>query len=491
MAEKYQIIEKRKDGLVILHPETDSTVVKIIDEHGVTTTQDTNVSALLNAVAELALQGSTAKTVEIANLGELDTYKTPGIYRILYDDSPFHLFTSQKSTNYIVQVRTSKNGYHQRIYDGTSFSDWVYYLYSVNGRTMLEANTLYSKGAIITTSGGVTYLSLIDNNSYNDFNDTTKWFNLSTLKTELGSKASQGFVTSTFVAKNSSTAKSEVGLGNVTNDAQVKRSEMGIAGGVATLDNDGKVPSSQLPSYVDDVVEHDTFDDFPTTGEEGKIYVAIDTNITYRWSGTQYTEISSSLALGETAGTAYEGSKGKLNAQSIADLEERMESAESDISGLNGRLAQAEESIEAIGGDFGDRIDGLETRMDDVENVSNTNTSEITKIKNGTTKVASASQADSATTATSASKLTNPIAISLAGDASGGSMTKVDLSQNFSLNVVLNSILSNDSQSFQNVIVNRKGLVTGGTQLIEIGAEGQETPSASLGVGGLFFKRLS
>ena len=49
--------------------------------------------------------------------------------------------------------------------------------------------------------------------------------------------------------------KSEVGLGNVTNDSQVKRSEMGVASGVATLDNTGKVPSTQLPSYVDDVIE--------------------------------------------------------------------------------------------------------------------------------------------------------------------------------------------------------------------------------------------
>ena len=49
--------------------------------------------------------------------------------------------------------------------------------------------------------------------------------------------------------------KSDLGLGNVTNDAQVKRSEMGVANGVATLDSEGKVPSSQLPGFVDDVVE--------------------------------------------------------------------------------------------------------------------------------------------------------------------------------------------------------------------------------------------
>ena len=55
---------------------------------------------------------------------------------------------------------------------------------------------------------------------------------------------------------------------------------------------DGKVPSSQLPSYVDDVLEFASRSAFPATGESGKIYVAIDTNKTYRWSGTQYTEIA-------------------------------------------------------------------------------------------------------------------------------------------------------------------------------------------------------
>ena len=79
----------------------------------------------------------------------------------------------------------------------------------------------------------------------------------------------------------------------------------------ANLSDNGKVPANQLPSYVDDVLEYDTFNTFPTTGEDGKIYVAQDTNLTYRWSGTRYVEISQSLALGESSSTAYPGDKGK------------------------------------------------------------------------------------------------------------------------------------------------------------------------------------
>lgn len=118
-----------------------------------------------------------------------------------------------------------------------------------------------------------------------------------------------------------SVSKSQVGLGNVSNDAQVKRSEMGKPLGVATLDGLGRVPSAQLPSYVDDVLEYDTKDEFPKYGETGKIYVSTDTNLTYRWTGTQYTEISTSIALGETSSTAYAGDKGKALATQVSALE--------------------------------------------------------------------------------------------------------------------------------------------------------------------------
>ena len=91
----------------------------------------------------------------------------------------------------------------------------------------------------------------------------------------------------------------------------IPTSQKGAASGVAELDANGKVPSSQLPSYVDDVLEYASTSAFPATGETGKIYVALDTNLTYRWSGSAYVEISPSLALGETSSTAYRGDRGK------------------------------------------------------------------------------------------------------------------------------------------------------------------------------------
>lgn len=110
----------------------------------------------------------------------------------------------------------------------------------------------------------------------------------------------------------SALTKSSVGLGNVDNVKQIPFSEKGANNGVAELDSTGKVLSSQLPSYIDDVLEYATLANFPTTGETGKIYIAINTNLTYRWTGTSYTEISPSIALGETSATAYRGDRGKI-----------------------------------------------------------------------------------------------------------------------------------------------------------------------------------
>lgn len=96
---------------------------------------------------------------------------------------------------------------------------------------------------------------------------------------------------------------------------------LGLRNGVASLNEIGKIPTSQLPSYVSDVLEFASFDRFPTKGEANKIYIALDTNKTYRWGGTVYVEIGSSLALGETSETAYAGDKGKRNADNITALQ--------------------------------------------------------------------------------------------------------------------------------------------------------------------------
>lgn len=109
---------------------------------------------------------------------------------------------------------------------------------------------------------------------------------------------------------------------NIAQSTFIAATEKAANNGVATLGADGKVPASQLPSFVDDVLEgYLNADDgkfyeessYTTEipAEGGKIYTDLSNNKTYRWGGSAYTEISASVALGETQGTAYEGSKGK------------------------------------------------------------------------------------------------------------------------------------------------------------------------------------
>ena len=112
----------------------------------------------------------------------------------------------------------------------------------------------------------------------------------------------------------------------ITNSLNAFISTKGQPSGLAELDSTGKVPAAQLPSYVDDVLEFSTKAQFPQIGETGKIYVSKDTNLTYRWTGTQYLEISQSLALGGTPSTAYPGDKGKANRDALNSMPTKLTS---------------------------------------------------------------------------------------------------------------------------------------------------------------------
>ena len=89
----------------------------------------------------------------------------------------------------------------------------------------------------------------------------------------------------------------------------VSRGDVGQPSGVASLDNAGKVPSMQLPSYVDDVIEgyyynnkfyEESSHTTVITGETGKIYVDLTSNLSYRWSGSAYIAISNPITIDTT-----------------------------------------------------------------------------------------------------------------------------------------------------------------------------------------------
>lgn len=117
-----------------------------------------------------------------------------------------------------------------------------------------------------------------------------------TARSALGATATGS---SLFTAANAAAALSAIGAEAAANK--------GAANGYAPLDATSKVPAANLPAYVDDVLEYANLAGFPATGTSGLIYIALDTNKVYRWSGSAYVEISASLALGTTSSTAKPG----------------------------------------------------------------------------------------------------------------------------------------------------------------------------------------
>lgn len=152
----------------------------------------------------------------------------------------------------------------------------------------------------------------------------------------------------------------ELGIENVRAEIALKldASLKGTANGVAELDANGKVLTSQLPSFVDDVIEAENFAVLPTEGETGKIYVTLDNNKTYRWSGSAYVEISASLALGETDSTAYRGDRGKVAYDHATDAN-KISSAVA--SGMYKVAGTADGHIASLTAMTGSDIEGLMT----------------------------------------------------------------------------------------------------------------------------------
>lgn len=253
----------------------------------------------------------------------------------------------------------------------------------ISGTTMTITYTDGSESTTITLNKSMVGLGNVDNTS--DANkpvSTAQQQAINAVKSTVDGYTINGKK----ISSNPSITKNDLLLGNVTNDAQVKRSEMGVANGVATLDERGKIPVSQLDGQmarvfgIEKAVASST--NLPSEGvSEGDRYYVIDTkkiyerledswdegtdpkedtiynfrltdatgsssrtNILYRWDGKSLVEISASLALGETSGTAYEGSKGKKNADDIASLNSKV----SAIEGLNIDATYAKKT-EALG----------------------------------------------------------------------------------------------------------------------------------------------
>ena len=143
--------------------------------------------------------------------------------------------------------------------------------------------------------------------------------------------------------------------------------QKGAASGVCPLDATSKVASTYLPSYVDDVLEYANLAALPVTGETGKIYVALDTNKTYRWSGSAYIYITSG-AVDSVAGrtgviTLTSTDVGLANASNTSDANKPISTATQTALDLKSPLASPT---------FTGTVSGITKAMVSLGNVDNT-----------------------------------------------------------------------------------------------------------------------
>lgn len=132
--------------------------------------------------------------------------------------------------------------------------------------------------------------------------------------------ASQGKVLNAKVtAATTKATANETEITGIKSD-YIKSTEKGAHSGVAQLDATGKIVASQMPSGMDTIVEYAARANFPASGEAHYIYLALDENLSYRWSGSTYVVLDKTIGIGETATSAYAGSKGKANRDDIETL---------------------------------------------------------------------------------------------------------------------------------------------------------------------------
>lgn len=197
---------------------------------------------------------------------------------------------------------------------------------------------------------------------FTDFSNNT--FNINPLTEQIQKKldaiTSRLDIHVGIIQKNSSDiATNKSNIEKNASDIKAINDSKGEANGFAELDSNGQVPSSQLPSYVDDVIEgylynnefyKDNSHTILITGETGKIYVDLITEKTYRWSGSTYAVISETLALGETSSTAYRGDRGKVSYDHSQTIGNPHQTTKADIGlGNVDNTADADKTVKEAG----------------------------------------------------------------------------------------------------------------------------------------------
>ena len=271
-----------------------------------------NTYATKDALKQVSgLVGDTPVYSQIdAALTYAQTYTNNEIAKLI-DSAPSHLDTLNKLATALGkisnQIDNKANTNHTHLYAGSSSAGG-----SATSAVKLDSSAGSATNPIYFSNGKPAACSYTLSKSVPSdakFTDTT--YSNATTSTD-GLMSSSDKTKLDGIAAGATKTTVDSALSSTSTNPVQNKIIYGAISSKADLDTSGKVLSSQLPSYVDDVLEYSAKSNFPSTGESGKIYVDTATNLTYRWSGSTYVEISQSLALGETSSTAYRGDRGKI-----------------------------------------------------------------------------------------------------------------------------------------------------------------------------------
>lgn len=307
-------------------------------------TADSAKSVKYAASAGSATTAATANALNVTELNtqNLDDIKTVGLYfaggsngvkNKPTDVDAFGLEVKRTALGYLVQVLTEGNVNAMktwiRQFNSSAWSAWAHYFDSNHTPTWSQVsnkpsfatvatsgsyNDLSNKPTIPTIPGSLknpNALTISLNGTSQGAYDGSAVKNINITASSVGAAASSHTHTKAQITDfpTSMPASDVYSWAKQSSKPSYTISE--VSGNLPASRISGTIAAANLPSYVDDVLEYASLSKFPTTGESGKIYTALDTNKIYRWSGSAYVVISETVALGTTHSSAGYGDESR------------------------------------------------------------------------------------------------------------------------------------------------------------------------------------
>ena len=242
--------------------DIETNTLKVYYANGLTAVRNLPPNGAQTTISSDFLREMIFSTDAWVQDGEQGYYLALSSSQVGFTDNKFFIQLEEKG-----EYNSKQGGFvlSDNIFKGNDGSVLLYSAKPFDGRLLLVGGDLLSGDILVT---GLSYNGITGQLTYKTADGVTHSIYL-----DIPSKLDKSSVVQT------------------TGDSTVK-----VMSQKAATDNfarlvDGKVPESQLPSYVDDVVEYDSKSAFPAIGEEGKIYVDKSTNLTYRWSGSTYIQV--------------------------------------------------------------------------------------------------------------------------------------------------------------------------------------------------------